>query len=76
MLPELAEEFVNVPCDRVLFVRKQLKISVCVSWCQGWTKQTHMSPKMFPISTTFNFDVPRPPLPSILNDLTLYTLRL
>jgi len=31
MLPELAEEFVNVPCDRVLFVRKQLKISVCVS---------------------------------------------
>ena len=29
MLPELAEEFVNVPCDGVLFVRKQLKMSVC-----------------------------------------------
>jgi hypothetical protein len=29
MLPELAEEFVNVPCEGVLFVRKQLKISVC-----------------------------------------------
>jgi len=28
MLPELAEEFVNVPCDWVLFVRKQLKMSV------------------------------------------------
>ena len=28
MLPELAEEFVNVPCDWVLFVHKQLKTSV------------------------------------------------
>jgi hypothetical protein len=29
LLPELVEEFVNVPRDRVLFVSKQLKMSVC-----------------------------------------------
>jgi hypothetical protein len=79
LLPELAEEFVNAPCHGVLFVHKQLKMSVCqlmpgldkTDTCQ-WQNilEFHdVKSRTFQAATPFHAHMTSHFIPSACNDL-------